>query len=157
MPNYCNLFILLRVINYMLVETYAAMLNGRLLIPVARTRYVAVDKTYWTESFSLRIASVEVDEPWYLDRYIDVAKAIADNLVASASQHYCQSGYFEHRMPYYIAVDADWYTEQYGDVKEAISNKIFESAQTHFEIIGYEEGRHPHPGFALRMKFKATL
>ncbi len=139
----------------MLVETYAAMLNRKLVIPSVKTHYVAVEKSYWTEFFGLRIARVDVDEGWYLDRYPDVAQAIESKVLRTALQHYCQSGYFEHRMPYYISVDPDWYLEQYVDVKEAIDNKIFPSAQAHFELIGFKEGRHPFPNFALRMKEEA--
>jgi hypothetical protein len=139
----------------MLVETYATMLNRKLVIPSAKTHYVAVEKSYWIEFFGLRLACVDVDERWYLDRYPDVAKAIESNVLKTASQHYCQSGYFEHRMPYYICVDPDWYVEQYFDVKEAVENKIFPSAQAHFELDGFKEGRHPFPNFALRMKKEA--
>jgi hypothetical protein len=136
----------------MLVETYAAMLNRKIVIPSAKTHYVAVEKSYWTEFFGLRIANVDVDDAWYLDQYPDVAQAIEDKILNSALEHYCQSGYFEHRMPYYISVDPVWYIEQYSDVREAIENNVFPSAQAHFELIGYKEGRFPFPNFALRMK-----
>ena len=136
----------------MLVETYAAMLNRKIVIPSAKTHYVAVEKNYWTEFFGHRIANVDVDEAWYLDRYPDVAKAIEDKILTSALEHYCQSGYFEHRMPYYISVDPQWYIEQYPDVRGAVENNVFSSAQAHFELIGFREGRHPFPSFALRMK-----
>ncbi len=139
----------------MLVETYAAMLNRKIVIPSAKTHYVAVEKDYWIEFFGLRIANVEIDEVWYLDRYPDVAKAIEDKILKSATEHYCHSGYFEHRMPYYISVDPSWYVEQYPDVRDAIQNKVFASAQAHFELIGFKEGRHPFPNFALRMKSEA--
>ena len=144
------------VVEPMLVETYAAMLNRKLVIPSAKTHYVAVEKNYWTEFFGLRIANVDIDEAWYLERNPDVAQAIANKIVESARQHYCQSGYFEHRMPYHIAVDPDWYLEQYTDVMEAIENKVFASAQAHFELIGFREGRHPFPSFALRMTAGAS-
>ena len=140
----------------MLVETYAAMLNRRLVIPSAKTHYVAVEKSYWIAFFGLRIATVDLDETWYLDRYPDVARAIEDHIIETARQHYCQSGYFEHRMPYYISVDPDWYIEQYADVRDAIENKVFPSAQSHFELIGFREGRHPYPSFSLRMKPEAA-
>jgi hypothetical protein len=140
----------------MLVETYAAMLNRKLVIPSAKTHYVAVEKNYWIQFFGQRIASINIDEAWYLQRYPDVAKAIDEKVLETATQHYCQSGYFEHRMPYYISVDPDWYMEQYSDVREAIGNKVFPSAQAHFELIGFKEGRHPFPNFALRMKDEAA-
>ena len=141
----------------MLVETYAAMLNRKLVIPSAKTHYVAVEKSYWIEFFGLRIAGVDLDEPWYLERYPDVARAIDDNIIKSARQHYCQSGYFEHRIPYPISVEPEWYIEQYPDVREAIENKVFPSAQIHFELIGFKEGRHPYPSFSLRLRPEAAF
>jgi hypothetical protein len=119
----------------MLVETYAALLNKKTVVPSSKTHYVAVEKSYWIEFFGLHIASVDVDEAWYLDRYPDVAQAIENNILKSAVEHYCQSGYFEHRMPYYISVDPIWYIEQYADVRAAIENRVFTSAQAHFELI----------------------
>jgi hypothetical protein len=144
------------VVGPMLVDTYATMLNRKLVIPSTKPHYVAVEKKYWTEFFGLRIAHIDIDEAWYLARYPDVAQAIEDKIVDSARQHYCQSGYFEHRMPYYIGVESDWYLTQYKDVKEAIDNKVFAASQDHFELIGFREGRHPYPHFALRMTARAS-
>jgi hypothetical protein len=136
----------------MLVETYAALLNKKIVVPSSKTHYVAVEKSYWTRFFGRHVANIDLDEVWYLDRYPDVAQAIESKILNSAEEHYCQSGYFEHRMPYYIRVDANWYVEQYSDVRAAIENQVFPSAQAHFELIGFKEGRHPFPGFALREK-----
>jgi hypothetical protein len=140
----------------MFVETYAAMLNRKLVIPSAKTHYVAVEKNYWIEFFGLRVANIDIDEAWYLERNPDVAQAVEAKIIKSAQQHYCQSGYFEHRMPYHISVDPEWYMDQYADVRDAIEKKVFPSAQAHFELIGFKEGRYPYPNFALRTKPQAS-
>ena len=131
-------------------ETYASLLNLKIIIPSSKSNYVAVEKSYWIASFFPRLAQIDLDQDWYLHRYPDVAAAIGSDMVADARQHYCESGYFEHRMPYRIDVDEAWYAAQYADVQAAVAKQVFGSAQEHFEAIGYREGRHPYAGFALR-------
>jgi hypothetical protein len=41
------------------------------------------------------IIDVPVDEPWYLERYPDVAEAISQGIVASSKSHFVNDGYFE--------------------------------------------------------------
>ena len=134
----------------LLVHTYAALLNLRVIIPSNKTQFVAVDQTYWRVSMAHQIASIYIDEVWYMQRYPDVAKAVLESVVVSARQQYCQSGYYEHRMPYLIEVHGDWYMSEYADVKEAVEKEVFKSPQDHFERIGFREGRYPFPEFALR-------
>ena len=131
-------------------ETYAALLNLKIIIPSSKSNYVAVEKSYWIASFFPKIAQIDLDQDWYLQRYPDVAAAIGRDMIADARQHYCESGYFEHRIPYHIDVDEGWYIAQYADVQAAVAKQVFGSAQEHFEEIGYREGRHPYPGFSLR-------
>jgi tetratricopeptide (TPR) repeat protein len=45
------------------------------------------------------LAGVTVDEAWYLQRYVDVANAVAAGKVGSARQHFINHGYFEGRLP----------------------------------------------------------
>ncbi len=134
------------------METYAALLNLKIVIPSSKTSYVAVDRDFWQSLFSTRISDVDVDEQWYLRRYPDVASAIRNGRLNSGHEHYVQIGYLEHRMPYSIEVDSNWYLSQYADVNEAVLNRTFASAQDHFEERGYREGRFPFPNFALRTK-----
>ena len=131
-------------------ETYATLLNLRKVLPSVKSNYVAIEKDYWIAVFASKVGEVCVREDWYLDKYPDVADAIRSGLVASALEHYCFFGYFEHRMPYPIEVDAAWYAAQYNDVHMALTQNVFSSAQEHFEAVGFREGRHPYPGFALR-------
>lgn len=131
-------------------ETYATLLNLRKVLPSVKSNYVAIEKDYWISVFASKVGEVHVDEEWYLAKHPDVAEAIKDGAVASALEHYCFFGYFEHRMPYSIKVDSNWYVSQYDDVNLAITQNIFSSAQEHFEGVGFREGRHPYAGFALR-------
>ena len=133
----------------MTFESYATLLNLRLVVPSARSEYVVVDRTFWTETLACRIATVPLDAAWYCRRYPDVAEAIAAGLLPDANQHYRNSGYFEHRLPFAITVDARWYVTEYADVSAALSRKLYRSAQEHFEEVGFKEGRLPYPGFSL--------
>lgn len=135
---------------HMPVETYATLLNLRKVLPSIKSNYVAVDRDFWVSVLKPSICEIAFDSDWYLRRYPDVADAIRNGILASALEHYCHSGYFEHRMPYRIEVDSKWYLSEYPDVQLALTRNIFSSAQDHFEQIGYQEGRHPYAGFALR-------
>ena len=139
------------------METYATLLNLKVVIPSSKTTYVAIERDFWRSLFTLRLASIDLDEAWYLQRYPDVAEAVRNGVVKSARDHYTQTGYMEHRMPYPIDVDADWYMAQYSDVKAAVLDRTFLSAQDHFEESGYREGRYPFPNFALRTREAAGI
>lgn len=131
------------------VESYATLLNLKLVVPASKSNYVAVDRTFWTHALGCQIAEIDLDEAWYCGRYPDVDEAIKDGVLAGARQHYRDSGYFEHRMPFAIAVDERWYLAQYDDVSATLSRKLYVSAQGHFEEVGFKEGRLPYPGFTL--------
>ncbi len=133
-------------------ETYATLLNLKIVIPSSKSNYVAIEKSYWIALFFPNIAQIDLDQDWYLKRYPDVAAAVGSDVVADAQQHYCESGYFEHRIPYQIDVDEGWYVAQYADVQAAVAKQVFNSAQEHFEKTGYREGRYPYAGFALRKR-----
>jgi hypothetical protein len=140
----------------MTLETYATLLNLKVIVPSSRASYVAVEKHYWQSAFEVRLSEIDVDETWYLAQNPDVASALEKRVIRDARQHYCQSGYFEHRMPYKIEVQPEWYMTQYPDVREAVKQGAFVSAQDHFEKLGYQEGRHPYPEFALRKRRAAA-
>ncbi len=133
----------------MSVESYATLLNLKLVVPSAKSNYVAVDRNFWTHSFGCQIAEIALDQRWYCDRYSDVAEAVRSGALNDAKQHYRESGYFEHRLPYLITVNERWYLSQYDDVGVAIDKRIYSSAQDHFEQLGFKEGRLPYPGFTL--------
>ncbi len=136
----------------MIKETYASLLNRKILIPSQKSNYIAVDRDFWVVTVRSSIAKIAVDEAYYLARYPDVAQAIANGIIGSAAEHFCESGYFEHRMPYRIVVDEPWYLAQYPDIADALAAKAITSAQTHFEEVGFAEGRVPFPNFALRWR-----
>lgn len=92
------------------------------------------------------LASVVLDEAWYLHENPDVERGIKNRILQSARQHFLDHGYFEGRLPFPIKVDADWYLARYPDVAEDVESGRVESAQAHFDQSGYREGRLP---FAL--------
>ena len=130
-------------------ESYATLLSRKVMVPSAKPGYVAVEQQFWAETLAGRIEAIALDEEWYCRRYPDVAGAIKAGVLPGARQHYRDSGYFEHRLPYPITVDARWYLMQYDDVSTALSRKLYPSAQEHFEEVGFKEGRLPYAGFSL--------
>jgi hypothetical protein len=90
-----------------------------------------------------------VDEKYYLARYPDIAKAIAGGSIATASDHWYETGYFEGRQPRRILVDEEFYLQANPDVAKAVRAGKVESCQAHFDIAGCIEGRMPFAGFAF--------
>ncbi len=133
-------------------ETYATLLNKKLIVPSRKTAYIAVDRSFFVETFSKIVASIFVDEGWYLNRSPDVGEAIKQGSFSSAGDHYASVGFYEHRMPYEIDVEESWYLENYADIAEAVHSGVFQSGREHFYSLGYREGRFPHPSFTLRTK-----
>jgi hypothetical protein len=131
--------------------SYATLINLKLLIPSARTQYVAVDRNHLIDFLKPTLRQIYVDEAWYLANHPDVAEAIESGIVQDARDHYVSAGYYEHRMPYEIEVDGDWYLAQYEDVREAVKTGEIETARHHFYAAGFKEGRLPAPGFTLRL------
>lgn len=105
--------------------------------------FVTASYDSFIKSVQLLLASVAVDEAWYLRRYPDVAEAIRQGSVLSAQRHFIENGYFEGRFPAEPAVDEQWYLRQYPDVGESVSRGEFQSALRHFMQEGYREGRLP--------------
>jgi hypothetical protein len=131
-------------------DTYATLLNKKLVVPSQKTTYLAVDRSYFATVLAPALSSVHVDENWYLSRFPDVAEAIGRGDFASAADHYAKVGFYEHRMPYEIDVDDEWYLESYPDVAAAVEKGTFPSGRAHFYLLGYREGRFPHANFMLR-------
>ena len=107
------------------METYAALLNLKVIVPSSKSNYVAVESDYWQNLLELRLSTIDVDETWYLSEYPDVAQAVKKGVVQSAAQHYYRSGYYEHRMPYQIEFDSEWYLKNYTDIAEAVRQGTF--------------------------------
>lgn len=134
------------------IPPYATLINRKLIVPSSRKPFVAVDEHFVTQLLMPRLEKIQVDEAWYLETYPDVGDAIQRGVVPGAKAHYCQYGYFEHRMPHRILVDEPWYLAEYPDVREGVVvSKDFDSGQDHFERLGYKEGRFPYRGFELQV------
>lgn len=89
------------------------------------------------------LAEDGVDDTWYLQKYTDVAGAIARGECPSAHEHFCSHGYFEDRRPRIFVVDEVWYAQQYRDVYADVRRGIVRSATEHYNNTGWEEGRAP--------------
>ncbi len=113
------------------------------------SRFVRVEENRLRDMLRALLRGVEVDEKWYMDFNSDVRAAFKQGKLASARDHYIESGYFEDRFPRPIKVDAEWYLKTYPDIVDAIKAKRFASAQEHFERYGFKEGRNPFPGWSL--------
>jgi len=90
-----------------------------------------------------------VDEKYYLAKYPDIAKAIANGILTSASDHWYETGYYEGRHPRRILVDEEYYLQAHPDVAKAIRAGKIKSCQDHFDDAGFAEGRLPFAGFSL--------
>jgi hypothetical protein len=111
------------------------MVRGELQVNMSYDDFLAVIRTI--------LVAADVDERWYLQRYEDIARAVAKGDVASGRRHFIDDGYFEGRQPFPIEVDEKWYLAEYPDVADAIRVGDIASAQAHFDALGYMEGRRP--------------
>jgi hypothetical protein len=134
----------------MKVATYATLVNEKVIIPSARTQYIAVEKNHLISFLSPTLRQIYVDDDWYIRSNPDIVEAISSGIFSDPKHHYVACGYFEHRMPYEIIVDENWYLEHYPDVGEAVQAGTFSGARDHFYAAGYREGRLPHASFSLR-------
>ena len=135
------------------IPTYATLINRKLVVPSSKKPFVAVDEHFVAQLLMPRIEKIHVDDEWYLGAYPDIAAAIKRGVVPTSKSHYCQYGYYEHRMPHRILVDETWYLSEYPDVREAVvTHKHFASGQDHFALLGYKEGRIPYRGFQLELE-----
>ncbi|WP_404295187.1 hypothetical protein ACD578_27590 (plasmid) [Microvirga sp. RSM25] len=131
------------------IDTFATIQNKKVCVTAENSKYIAVETEYFVALLKPILSRIRVDAEWYLSKYEDVRTAIRNGEIASAVDHYCIFGFFEHRMPYEITIDEDWYLDQYPDVREAVGARTFESGQNHFEQRGYREGRFPFAHFGL--------
>ncbi|WP_298956305.1 hypothetical protein [uncultured Methylobacterium sp.] len=110
---------------------------------------ILIDKELFVAILRKALASVTVDDDWYLDRYQDVRSAIARGEFRSAHDHFVRFGYLEGRLPYAIPVDEAFYLAHNPDVKAGIEAGALPDAATHFYMSGASEGRLPSEGFTL--------
>jgi hypothetical protein len=110
---------------------------------------VAVPSDFIAAIIRHTIGEIRVNESWYLEKYPDIRKAIADGLFGSARHHYQEFGFFEDRLPDRIEVDTAFYLHAYPDVAQQIMASRSMSPQGHFETYGFQEGRLPREGWDL--------
>lgn len=84
---------------------------------------------------------------WYQSAYPDINAAYQAGSLTDLKSHYCEFGFFEHRLPCFVAVDETFYLSEYPDIGTAVSEGRIASAQWHFETFGFREGRLPSRGW----------
>ncbi|API87373.1 CDP-glycerol glycerophosphotransferase family protein [Francisella uliginis] len=85
------------------------------------------------------------DQSFYLDEYVDIAKAKVDPIL-----HYCNFGWKENRLPSY-KIDVYWYQEEY------LQNSIHDiNPILHYELIGKKKGYKLKPDYP-KLKKKIVL
>ena len=94
-------------------------------------------------------AKGQYDENYYLTSNPDVNDAVRRGEIASGSDHYFITGYFEGRTPFKIIIDEKYYLKHNSDVADAMRRGVVRSAQEHFDVIGFKEARLPYPDFSL--------
>ncbi len=105
------------------------------------------------------------DEAFYLEKYPDVAQAVAAGAYSSGLAHFISNGRAEGRsgIPAQGEIPADdvssfdeaWYLENNPDVAKAVADGRFASAYQHWTMDGRAEGRIPPPGYDEGTMFDA--
>jgi hypothetical protein len=91
--------------------------------------------------------ALRFDPGWYQSAYPDIAVAHRAGTLSDLKAHYCEFGFFEHRLPCLVRVDESFYPSEYPDIGTAIAEGRIASAQWHFETFGFREGRLPWRGW----------
>jgi hypothetical protein len=118
-------------------EVSTSSVQGELRVSMSYDAFLKIIKMF--------AATLDVDEPWYLRHYDDIARVVRDGRLPSGRQHFVDDGYFEGRLPFPIRVDEQWYLAQNPDVAEDVRKGVIASGQAHFDEFGYREGRLPFP------------
>jgi hypothetical protein len=118
-------------------EATTATVRGKVLVTMSYDAFLRIIK--------MILATVDVDESWYLRQYDDIGAAVRNGTIKSGRSHFIDDGYFEGRLPFPIKVDERWYLQQNPDVAQDIRDGKLASGQAHFDADGYREGRLPFP------------
>jgi hypothetical protein len=94
---------------------------------------------------SVALASVNIDEPWYLTQVPDLRRDIQRGKFRSVADHYYIHGYLEGRLPEKPTVNEKFYLEENEDVAAGVKAGKFKTGFEHFVKNGYVEGRSPVP------------
>ncbi|GBR71776.1 glycosyltransferase [Gluconobacter kanchanaburiensis] len=92
-----------------------------------------------------RRSSWYFDPQWYLERYPDVAEALAHNRYQSPLHHYLTNGNPAAYDPNPWFSES-FYTERYPDVGNIVANGSFRNGYEHFIRFGIAEQRQPQNG-----------
>ncbi|MGN6470407.1 MAG: hypothetical protein ACTHLC_12580 [Rhizobiaceae bacterium] len=88
------------------------------------------------------LQAASFDEEWYLERYPDIADAVAAGEIASGREHYIRFGYFEGRLPGLNGFNSELYCRIYPDLEHILLQPGSDGrAKAHFVEHGYREGR----------------
>jgi len=90
---------------------------------------------------------VRFEPQWYRSAYPDIGAACQSGALTDLKAHYCEFGFFEHRLPCFVRVDESFYLGEYVDIGVAVAEGRVASAQWHFETFGFREGRAPTRGW----------
>ena len=124
---------------------FDAIRNGIVTSSVRGELHVSLSHDAFLRIIKMYLATVDVDEDWYLRQNQDIAKVVADGQLTSGRRHFIDDGYFEGRLPFPIKVDEQWYLGQNPDVADDVRKGVIASGQAHFNAFGYREGRLPFP------------
>jgi hypothetical protein len=80
------------------------------------------------------------DEHYYLQKYPDVAAAVAAGTIATGYDHYVRYGQFEGRSPSPFW-DEQYYLQKNPDIASAVAQRIIGSGFMHYYLYGQYEGR----------------
>ena len=107
--------------------------------------------------FEMALRHIGFDEPGYLARNPDVARALENREIDSAIGHFARNGYFENRPVNPPPADSSWYLKEYPDVARSIDQGKTKSANAHWGDHGYYEGRAPSSHLAAEVAGWHTL
>jgi hypothetical protein len=119
------------------------MISGRRNVPLDGE--VRMSREEVGRLLSVALASVNVDEAWYLTQVPDLRRDIQRGKFRSVAHHYYMHGYLEGRLPEKPTVNEKFYLEENEDVAAGVKAGKFKTGFEHFVKNGYFEGRSPVP------------
>lgn len=127
--------------------SFAELVSENRLAGLSDASNFEVSRSLLIELFRPMFEMLRFDPQWYQSAYPDIGAAYRDGALPDLKAHYCEFGFFEHRLPCFVRVDAEFYSSEYPDIGAAIAEGSIVSAQWHFENFGFREGRLPWRGW----------
>ena len=81
------------------------------------------------------------DIEFYAETYPDIEAARLAGMVGDLHVHYCETGFFEGRLPCAPPFDPDWYAAYYPDLASVFAPGDVAGLWNHFISAGLAEGR----------------